>query len=114
MICLPCALYVQSLFRTVGRCIWSSLHPTSKDNDATRGFLDILRSDEIQKKLHDKKTKKLDVFKEIAKMLTLKGFFLEQPGAKLKDFERVKNKYQNLHKSYKSYIDHMSTTGEGK
>jgi len=90
--------------------IWSSPRMASNiDRKATLCLIEIVSSLEFDKKLKDKRSKKKSIWKDIAENLNERGFKLnpESPG------EKVHQKWRNMEREYRSYIEHQKKTGEG-
>jgi len=83
---------------------------SSMDRKATLCVIEIVSSPEFDKnKLKDKRSKKKSIWKNIAEKLNKRGFKLntDYPG------EKVHQKWRNMEREYRSYIEHKKKTGEG-
>jgi hypothetical protein len=92
--------------------IWSS--PRMDSNiyrKATLCLIEIISSPEFdkKKKMKDKRSKKKSIWKYIAENLNERELKLntESPG------ENVHQKWRNMEREYRSYIEHKKKTGEG-
>lgn len=84
--------------------IWSRKKPTQQDIEATKSMLTLREN--LKHLFDDKKTKKLKLWKDLAKELELQGYNLGGNGG-----ERCRQKFANLQKAYLSYISNQVTTG---
>jgi hypothetical protein len=82
-------------------------HPDRRDVEASRAFLDLLQEDDVKTKLSDKVTRKASLWKTISRRMTDFGYNMGDDPVK-----KVENKYRNLEKSYKEFLDNANTTGK--
>ncbi|KAL5246058.1 hypothetical protein ACI65C_013466 [Semiaphis heraclei] len=91
--------------------IWSSKRPTSKDNEGTETFISIEISEEIQKKMVDKKTVKTKVWQTVYSKMKDAGFNVADD---IKDGgNKCFQKWRNLEKSYQNHRARSLKTGNG-
>ena len=64
-------------------------------------------SNRIQEKMTDKTIRRKDMWREIAAEMDSKGYNL---GDVMED--KLNNKYKNLERTYKDFLQHMKSTGE--
>lgn len=89
--------------------IWTSKTPTDEDIKATRAFIDIVKSIEIQSLLYDGKTQKIKVWQRVAFLLGKSGF---QVGESIKEGGvRCFQKWRNLERTYCTYVTNMKNIG---
>lgn len=93
--------------------IWSGdRSPEGKqaDREATGRLIELLSESQFAEMLKDNKTKKSKVWHLIAQTLTDEGHVLEKD----KGVVKVDQKYRNIERAYKDYVQYQSKTGRGK
>jgi len=91
--------------------IWSSKRPTSKDNEGTETFISIVISEEIQKKMVDKKTVKKKIWQIVYYKMKEAGYLVSDEI--IDGGNKCFQKWRNLEKSYQNHKARSMKTGNG-
>ncbi|KAF0740323.1 Uncharacterized protein FWK35_00021900 [Aphis craccivora] len=91
--------------------IWTSKRPTPQDNEATEVFIQIVISDDVQKKLIDKKTPKVKVWQMVYQKMKENSYIISN---EIKDGDnKCFQKSRNLEKSYQNHKQRSFKTDNG-
>ena len=93
--------------------IWSGDRSSAgkeADREATGRLIELLTDSKFSEMMKDNKTKKSKVWHQIAETLTNEGHMLEEEKGVIK----VDQKYRNLERAYKDFVQYQNKTGMGK
>ena len=95
--------------------VWSNDKSESgrvRDEAATRMLLEILSKEKYQELFKDSKTKKASVWNQVAADMIEAGFPLNTDSKSAG--QKCDQKYRNLERQYKDFVQHSKTTGKGR